>query len=128
MIFLALLAASFTSTGLLSSCAVQIKNERWYGFASPVAIPSPLPSGFPESVVYFDTLDDQTGTVDFGVWLANSPTGAWACTDTATLAEIKAEIEKLCSKEKICSYHSVANVLGKFMIKARGLEDREASK
>lgn len=84
---------------LLSGCAVQIKNERWYGDLGN------------QGAIYFETLTNVTGSVDKAIWDALRV--GMACTSTDTLAEIKKEIEELCSSTA-CDYEKVQAILGKF--------------
>lgn len=84
---------------MLNGCAVQIKNERWYGDLGP------------RGAIYFETLSNATGSVSKAEWDAMRV--GMACTTTDTLAEIKKEIEELCSSTA-CDYEKVSRVLGKF--------------
>lgn len=84
---------------LLSGCAVQIKNERWYGDTGP------------SGAVWFETLSDKSGQIDKASW--DQMRVGMACTSTDTLAEVKREIEQLCSSTA-CNYEKVVQVLGKF--------------
>lgn len=84
---------------LLSGCAVPIQNQRWYGDEGS------------QGAVWFETLTADTGKVDKTDW--DQMRLGMACTTTDTLAEIKSEIEKLCSATA-CDYQKVKEVLGKF--------------
>lgn len=94
---------------LNSSCAVTIQNERWWGDLGP------------SGAVWFDTLDNQTGTVDKASWDALRI--GMACTTTDTFAEIKKEIEQLCSASGRCDYPAVSQVLNKFQAKLSQIND-----
>lgn len=84
---------------LLSGCAVKVKNERWYGDLGN------------QGAVYFETLSNSTGAISKPEWDAMRV--GMACTSTDTLAEIKKEIEQLCSATP-CNYEAVKKILGKF--------------
>jgi hypothetical protein len=84
---------------LLTSCAVEIKNERWYGDEGQAG------------AVWFETLTPAKGKVDKADWDALRL--GMACTTVETLAEIKREIEQLCSQTN-CNYVQVSAILGKF--------------
>lgn len=84
---------------LLSGCAVQIQNERWYGDEGS------------KGAAWFETLTSDVGKVDKQDW-DNLRIGM-ACTTTGTLANIKKEIEELCSSTA-CDYEKVSAILGKF--------------
>jgi uncharacterized protein YpuA (DUF1002 family) len=62
----------------------------------------------PQGAVWFETLSEDTGTVDKPTWDAMRI--GMACTTTDTLAEIKAELEKLCSTTS-CDYEKVQNAI-----------------
>lgn len=102
MISKARLVNLFTMTALLllSSCTVQIKNQRWYGDEGP------------KGAVWFETLTDEKGHIDKQTW--DIQRIGMACTDTDTFGEIKKEIEKLCSIGKHCRYQDVKQTLDKF--------------
>lgn len=82
---------------LLASCAqVPIKDETW-----------DISLGI-TGAAEFHTLSTESRDLDLNAWAAlwddlTNPQGPMACTRTATLAEIKAEVEKLCSFAKICN-------------------------
>lgn len=84
---------------LVLSCAVPIKNQRWFGDVGP------------GGAVWFETLTSAHGQIDKPTW--DQMRIGMACTTTDTLAEIKSEIEKLCSSAP-CDYEKVQSVLGKF--------------
>lgn len=86
---------------LLPSCAVSIKNERWFGDVGP------------SGAVWFETLTDEQGSISKAEW--DQMRIGMACISTDTLAQIKSEIEKLCSATP-CEYEKVQSVLGKFQI------------
>jgi hypothetical protein len=89
-----------TAALLLSGCSqVEIKNQRWYGDLGP------------KGAVYFETLTTATGTVDKASW--DTMRVGMACITTDTLAEVKKEIEELCSATP-CDYEKVSQALGKF--------------
>lgn len=93
---------------LLSSCAVPIANERWYGDLGS------------QGAVYFETLSTKTGYVDKATW--DQMRVGMACTSIDTLKEIKSEIEKLCSATA-CDYQAVESVLGKFQSNLERVHD-----
>lgn len=78
---------------LLPSCATQIKNVRWYGDLGP------------RGAVYFETLTDESGQIDKPTW--DQMRIGMACTSSDSVAAIKDELEKLCSKAP-CSYETLA--------------------
>lgn len=92
---------------MLSGCAVKIKNERWYGDMGP------------KGAVWFETLTDAGGNIDQAAW--DHMRVGMACTSTDTLAEIKRELEQLCSAT-VCDYEKVSAVLGKFQEHLDGLK------
>lgn len=92
---------------LLCSCAVPIKNERWYG-----------DEGL-KGAVWFETLSDKSGEIDKLTWDAMRV--GMACTSTDTLAEIKSEIEKLCSASS-CDFEKVEKILGKFQARVEAIQ------
>lgn len=94
---------------LSSSCAVPIKNERWYGDVGP------------KGAIWFETLSELSGSVSKEDW--DQMRIGMACTTTDVVGEIKAEIEKLCSKTQ-CDYEKVEEALGKF---ARDLDSMKAA-
>lgn len=92
---------------LLNGCGVKIKNERWYGDMGN------------QGAIYFETLTNVTGTLDKPAWDALRV--GMACTSTDALAEIKREIEQLCSATS-CDYEKVSAVLGKFQQHLEGIK------
>lgn len=92
---------------LSAGCAVQIKNERWYGDLGP------------KGAVWFETLSDKSGQIDKEAW--DQIRVGMACTATDTLAEIKKEIEELCSSTA-CNYEKVEKVLGKFQRRLEAIQ------
>lgn len=87
-------------TLILSACSIPIKNQRWFGDEGS------------QGAVYFETLTTETGHIDKPTW--DQMRVGMACTTLDTFAEIKAELEKLCSISRRCNYEQVIEVLGKF--------------
>lgn len=83
----------------LSGCAVRIQNERWYADIGD------------KGAFWFETLTNNGGSVEKSDW--DVMRVGMACTTTDTLAEIKREIEQLCSSTA-CDYQKVSAILGKF--------------
>lgn len=74
----------------LSGCAgVVVTDHEWYGSLGV------------EGAAGFHTLTDETETLDLEHWAArwDDLTHPLVCTDTGSFAEIKADLEKLCSFE-----------------------------
>jgi len=84
------LALLFILTAVLeTSCAVKIKNERWYGDEGNIG------------AVWFDSLDSQMGQVSKKDW--DKMRIGMSCTTVDVVADHKKEIEDLCSVTN-CEY------------------------
>lgn len=94
----------------LSGCAVEIKNERWYGDEGPLG------------AHYFETLTSAEGDVSKDIW--DQIRVGMACTDIDTIAEIKQEIEQLCSLSNACSYDQVHAQLEDILARFRAIQVR----
>lgn len=77
------------TAALLSSCAVQIKNERWYGDEGS------------QGAVWFDSLDSEMGQISKKDW--DEMRVGMSCTTIDVMADRKKAIEDLCSVTN-CSY------------------------
>lgn len=83
----------FTLTVL--SCAVQIKNQRWYGDAGD------------DGAVWFETLTNATGDVDKADW--DKLRFGMVCSVAQNYADLKAVLEKLCHETNNCVYVEALN-------------------
>lgn len=95
--------SSFIPTALLilSGCgAVVIQNERWYVDKGALG------------AVYFETLSSVKGSLTPDEW--KEKRYGMTCSTGDTFAEVKREIEKLCSASPSCSFEVVTQVLGQF--------------